>query len=202
MTVILSIDVVKLQYLLKYYSYTHIMLVALCGFFACNLLFMSIIKECPINVSLFSVIIFQYLEWTIHKISHNKQYGGALFATHQRHHKLYSGTHLVMDAPYQGSNGDIIFIPWVASIWLSVYMSFSLYFTLIFIIQSSFLMWLSNYIHEQIHIKNSWLETNKLTSLWFSFTKRKHFIHHSHPQSNMSLGGLSFLADYTLGTYR
>lgn len=178
------------------------MIYAFLVFSLCNLLCMSIIKEYNINVIIFSAIYFQYLEWVIHKLAHNKHYGGLLFATHKGHHKLYSGHNLVMDPPYQGSNGDIIFIPWVASIWISAYISFTLYFTCVFIIQTSFLMWISNYIHEQIHIKNSWLETNKITAYWFAFAKQKHFIHHRHTQHNMSLGGLSFLADYTLGTYR
>ena len=167
-----------------------------------NILIAKLLSQFNVNIILFPFIYYNYLEWIMHKIAHSKKFGGDLYTLHYNHHKLYSGTNLVMDEPYIGSGGDIIFIQWVPSIWISIYISFPLYFTILFIIQTSMLMWLSNYMHEQFHITDSWLLYNKFTKKWFLFARKKHFIHHSCTWTNMSLGGLSYLADYTLGTYR
>lgn len=171
------------------------------GFYIFNRVIMSIANYYSINHMVFSFISYNYLEWIVHKIAHNRKWGGQLSNIHLEHHRLYSGNNIMKPAPYISRGGDIIFIPWISCIYISAILSFQLYYTIAFILETTILLWLSNYIHEQIHISNSWLEYNIFLRKWFLFVREKHFIHHKSPKNNMSLGGILYIADYTLGTY-
>jgi hypothetical protein len=137
----------------------------------------------------------------LHKLGHNKKWGGYIYRTHMAHHHNYNISNLIQDKPYKGDNGERAFLPIIFLIWFIVYIIFDNFITSIFIIQTSMLLLLSNYIHEQFHIKNSWLENNDITKEWFLERRNYHFYHHHKQKFNMSLSGISYCIDNIMNTY-
>ena len=155
----------------------------------------------PIFVSIVSFLVFGLLEWAMHLLAHNRKWGGEMYRIHIAHHHAYHQNRLLQSAPYMGEGGEKVFLPPVLAIWMLAYCIFEIQTSVIFIIESSILLVVSNYLHEEFHIKDSCLEHNAITRDWFIHRRRLHFMHHHNPTMNMSLGGINHVADRMFGTY-
>ena len=107
---------------------------------------------------------------------------------------------LLRPGPYQGEGGETAFMPPVCAIWLAALWAAPRrrIFAAIFL-QSAAFLFVSDYLHTQYHVKNSWLEG--LLGDWFLRRRLYHFHHHHKLQETMSLGGISTVCDRLLGSY-
>ena len=67
----------------------------------------------------------------------------------------------------------------------------------IFLVEGLGLQAASTYLHDQFHVRGSWLERYA----WFLRRRYRHFYHHGHLQKNMSLGGVDKSWDAFFGTF-
>jgi len=107
---------------------------------------------------------------------------------------------LLRQGPYKGEGGETAFMPpvcaiWLAALWVAPRRRI---FAAIFL-QSAVFLFVSDYLHTQYHVKDSWLEG--LLGDWFLRRRLYHFHHHHKLQENMSLGGISTVCDRLFGSY-
>jgi len=89
------------------------------------------------------------------------------------------------------------FGPVVALILLTSYNILPMRYFIIFAIESMTFLKVSVYLHDQYHIKDTWLERYT----WFIERRYRHFYHHGHHMSNMSLGGIDTTFDKAFGVF-
>ena len=154
-----------------------------------------------VYTSIISFYMYHFIEWILHKLAHNRKWGGEIYRIHIKHHNKYCRGSLIQDGPYVGADGEKAFGLWVFLIWVVVYIIFDIRISAVFIIESFILMIVSNHLHEEFHVKNSWLEQNRFTRNWFLHRREQHFLHHYKPSVNLSLGGINSIADYEFGTH-
>jgi len=148
-----------------------------------------------------SYYAYHFLEWGFHKLGHNKRWGGIIYRVHMAHHHKYHIGNLLQEGEYEGASGEMVFIPCLMVVWLCVWWFMNDIFSL-FVVTTSILLFISNVIHQEIHRRDSWLEQNEVTREWFLERRKFHVIHHHKPQYNMSLGGISYIADEIMETLR
>ena len=149
-----------------------------------------------------------FLEWGLHALAHKRSKSRllrAIYDVHMRHHiEAYPPSNIIGERPYRNAGGEYVFLPILGLVWLSLFAALPLKFATLIFVESAFFLWLSNYLHSQFHIKGSWLERAPLVGGrggWFAIRRARHFYHHGHLRKNMSLGGLSRLADVTLKSF-
>ena len=125
---------------------------------------------------------------------------------HMIHHKQqYPVGELLKPPPYSsgdGLTGAHAFLPPIVlltlgSAYLLLCIGLSTSAVCLFIVESAWYLWISNYLHEQYHIDGSWLERFE----WFLNRRSRHFYHHHHMHKNMSLGGIDSTIDRLLNTF-
>lgn len=147
-----------------------------------------------------SVNCYLVLEYFIHSIMHRRNLCYFLYKCHHSHHITYNIHEFTQNKPYQHDNSYIIIIPIVMLIWMIVHFLFNFETTIIFIVSSGSLLFITDYLHTQYHITNSWLETNCFTKQCFLKRRKLHLLHHKTVTKNLSLGGIS-IYDHLFNTY-
>ena len=124
---------------------------------------------------------FHAIEYCFHKLGHSRVYGGHIYKLHMNHHQIhYPITKLKALAPYKAGNeyyltdGVVAYLPPSILIAIVLYNLLEFYIFLFVGSEIIFIATISDYIHGQIHIENSWMEKYK----WFQESRRIHFIHH------------------------
>jgi hypothetical protein len=150
-----------------------------------------------------------YLEWALHTVAHTRLKSAwlrTIYAVHMRHHvEAYPPSNIIGAGPYRSAGGGHVFVPIIGLLWLLFFALLPWQFATLIFVESAVFLWLSNYLHTQYHIDGSWLETAPWVGGeggWFLSRRALHFYHHRHLRKNMSLGGISHLADVTLKTFR
>ena len=141
-----------------------------------------------------------FSDWTLHKIGHLRGRWNGIYATHMRHHtQSYPCKKLLRPGPYHGEGGETAFLPPVALIWGFIwYLSPTRIAAQLIVCSFAFLL-VSDHLHSQYHVKDSWLEP--VLGEWFLERRRYHFHHHYRLQENMSLGGISTVLDRCIGSH-
>jgi len=132
----------------------------------------------------FTYVFMMSFENAIHKASHYKGSGG-LYRWHKMHHKDYPPTRVESDV-FIDSLGNYYlqnyFLRYILIIYGIVYMFSSFRtFSIVFIEGTSYVI-IINHLHEQFHLKQSWLQNYK----WFQLYKRNHLLHHMKQNKNYS----------------
>lgn len=148
---------------------------------------------------------YNFIEYIFHRLGHSKKYGGIIYKLHMTHHRInYPFNEPIKKKPYRTNNTYYIpdgYVAYIPPSILLVYILFkilNLYTFLYIITEIIIITYPSNYIHNEIHIKNSWLEKYK----WFLYCRNQHIIHHKNPTVNFSFSGLDNNIDRLFGTYR
>ena len=148
------------------------------------------------------------MEWALHTMAHIRLKSSLLrsiYDVHMRHHvQAYPPSNIIGEGPYRNAGGESVFLPILGFIWLAFFAILPLEFATLVFVESAFYLWLSNYLHSQYHIDGSWLESAPWAGGkdgWFLSRRALHFYHHRHLRKNMSLGGISRLADVTFNTF-
>ena len=130
----------------------------------------------------FTYVFMITFENAIHKASHHKR-SGQLYRWHKLHHKDYPVTRLESDI-YIDSTGwfSNIFARYILCSLFLFYIVSSHRVFLIISTESLSYSFLITYLHEQFHLKHSWL----LQYRWFRRHKRKHLLHHMKQDKNFS----------------
>jgi len=137
--------------------------------------------------------VYHFIEYSLHILSHNYKYGGYIYKIHSNHHKIhYPITKFLDKAPFKSSTifgiPDVIIAFGPASLLITsiLYNILPTNIFLFVITEIYLLLYISNYIHKQLHIDGSWLEKYK----WFLEKRQYHYLHHTRLNKNMSLSGL------------
>ena len=143
-------------------------------------------------------LLYDFFEYFIHNIAHCR-YNSYLKYYHSIHHKSQYPLNKLMDyAPYK--NEPYVFL--IFSPYIMIY-SFLLYFLfewnnyIIILGENSILLFISDHLHSNYHIKGSYLEKYS----WFLKRRELHFNHHKKIKTNYSLGGLTYIFDIFFKTY-
>jgi len=141
--------------------------------------------------------LFNSIEYVFHKLGHYRHKYNYIYNLHSHHHKKhYTITRLVSDTYEHNNEGIIAYVPPIMIVLYSLYLGLdSETFNHVFI-QLVIHSFVNDYIHTQIHIRNSWLERYD----WFRESRRLHFIHHNKLNYNMSFG-FDYTFDKLNGTY-
>ena len=91
----------------------------------------------------------------------------------------------------------MVFLPLISCVVLSAYVMLRTRLFVIFMVEAVTLLGCSTHLHDQFHIRGSWLERFE----WFQIRRYRHFYHHGHHMKNMSLGGISTSWDKFLLTF-
>ena len=141
------------------------------------------------------------VEWSLHKLAHkriNLPFLRDLHRVHMEHHKRhYPVNKLLRDAPYRDGGGAAVFLPLISLVVLGAHCMLSSRMFIIFLVEGVGLQVASTYLHDQFHVRGSWLEKYP----WFLRRRYRHFYHHGHLQQNMSLGGIDSSWDNFFGTF-
>ena len=145
--------------------------------------------------------IYHMIEYVLHSFSHNPKFP-MMYQLHKNHHTIYyPPTQLLDNKPYKTgytyylADGTMTFGPPSILIMGSAYLINQEFFFKIIpnIILFAFL---ADYIHTNIHIKNSWLEKYD----WFLRIRERHFIHHKYTTKNMNIIDMNL--DKLIKTYK
>ena len=153
------------------------------------------------NVILFSWYLCLFYEWCLHNIGHLRIRGNIFYTKHMYHHKIaYPYDKLLQVGPYKSDGSGWIFLPLIILLWTSIYWIVpNKKISTIILIESGGFLIISDYLHTQYHVVNTWLEG--FLGDWFIQRRQYHFHHHHHLHRNMSLGGISTIMDRLFGTY-
>ncbi len=141
------------------------------------------------------------IEWGLHKLSHFN-YLHAIHHIHMNHHMIYPPGQLLQKLPYLSGDGNA-FLPLIIGIVLICcstlsHFGISKYGVVLFVIECSIYLYVSDYMHQNFHIEGCWLEKYE----WFIERRNFHFYHHYHWDMNMSLGAMDRTIDYVMNTYK
>ena len=146
---------------------------------------------------------YHLMEYIIHTLSHNRKYGSYIYRAHLNHHKVYPISQFSGKLPFKYSK--IVGIPETFCVYFPFIVIITIGFRLllpydlfIFVCSETYLLlFISDYIHTQIHIDGSWLETYPT----FMKLRKYHYLHHLRRSKNMSLSGLDTIYDQLFDTY-
>lgn len=141
------------------------------------------------------------VEWILHALAHkriNLPFLRDLHRIHMEHHKRhYPIKCLLRDGPYRDGGGAVVFFPLISLVIMAAYCMLRTRLFVIFLVEGLGLQIVSTYLHDQFHIRGSWLERYS----WFLRRRYRHFYHHGHLQKNMSLGGVDNSWDRFFGVF-
>jgi sterol desaturase/sphingolipid hydroxylase (fatty acid hydroxylase superfamily) len=141
-----------------------------------------------------SWILYNSCEYFLHLAAHCRIWWNPLYRLHIIHHHLYPFTDLQSENIRGCWEGVIGFAPPFLIIMTPFY--YLEEYEMMAMISS--LLLISDYIHSQIHLKDSWLDSYE----WFKKRRERHFIHHRQFDKNLSFGGLSYQMDKFMGSYK
>ena len=129
-------------------------------------------------------IFINYLEYIIHKFSHNKKYGGFLYDSHYIHHYIdHPPERLMVKNEHELNNTQGPYVVIMLSTYVLVYQILSFYYFKIFLCMSSLYLYTINELHNQYHILDSPLDKYE----WFRKRKKLHHLHHIRRNRNFNL---------------
>jgi hypothetical protein len=149
-------------------------------------------------------ILYNIIEYSLHKLSHNAKYGGFIYSYHRKHHtKHYPITKLIDKPPYKTdtkfyilTDGLIAHSVPITFIIVTLYNLLNKYVFLNLSFHILLNAYISDYIHTEIHIEGSWLE--KYT--WFQNKRKIHLLHHKYTTKNMNV--IDNTMDKLLNSYK
>ena len=138
--------------------------------------------------------LYHLIEYYLHKLGHNRNYGSYIYKIHTDHHKIHYPISKLMDTkPYRTGYTYSIpdgmfaygppFIVLLSSLYfcVDICIELSTYVTIVF--ELLLLAYLSDYIHTEIHTDGSWLEKY----YWFKRKRELHLLHHKKVIKNMNI---------------
>ena len=145
------------------------------------------------------------MEYWVHRLSHQK-WSGYIYRLHMDHHlNSYPPQKTIDDPPYKITDkhylltkGTIGYALPVSSIVISIYYFVPDYYNYLLILEFIGLLLMSNHLHEQYHIKGSYLEDYT----WFLRNRKYHETHHRSFRYNFMLGGFDATMDYLGKTFK
>ena len=147
--------------------------------------------------------LYHITEYCFLRLGHSRIYVGHIYKLHRNHHRIhYPITQLKAPMPYKAGNeyyfsdGVVAYLPPSILIAIVLYNLLELYIFLFIVSEITIISAISDYIHTQTHIEDSWLEKYE----WFQESRRIHFIHHRKLHKNYSLGGLDYNIDRLCNT--
>ena len=142
--------------------------------------------------------IYNLFENLIHKFTHCR-YNSYLKYYHSKHHKISYPLNKLLDySPYKyESYAFLIFGPYMVSYAGILYYIFDWDSYIIIITENVILLFISDHLHSNYHIKDSYLEKYN----WFLKRRELHLNHHKNINTNYSLGGLTYIFDKYFKTY-
>jgi hypothetical protein len=146
---------------------------------------------------------YHIIEYLLHSIGHNSNYGSYIYRYHKKHHTIHYPIQKLLDyKPYKTDyEYNLLSDGFVAYSLPILFLGFINYKVLdyeSFInLSVNFILYtyLSDYLHTEIHIKGSWLEKYE----WFKEKRRLHFLHHRNVKKNKNVFNLEI--DKLLNTY-
>lgn len=143
---------------------------------------------------------YNFIEYFLHSLSHNnKTY---IYNIHKKHHTIhYPIKNLIQKSPYKTDFHKYIFsdgflahgIPFIGILIINTFL-FKEYSNKI----NTWLLinaYISDYIHTQIHTKDSWLEKYS----WFLKKRDLHLLHHKKNKKNINI--MTSIYDKLFNTY-
>ena len=136
-----------------------------------------------------SWFLYHSIEYVLHSLGHSHKYGTYIYRIHRNHHTIHYPTNNLLsnehrtNSLYGLSEGMVAYTPPVMIIFQILY--FIVKFDTFLIITSEllFIAYLSDYLHSQIHLNQSWLEEYE----WFQKKREEHFNHHRNTNKNMNI---------------
>ena len=148
-------------------------------------------------------ILYNMIEYSLHKLSHSSKYGSFIYTYHRKHHiKHYPISKLIDKAPYKTDTKYYILTDgFIAHSVPFTFILFTLYNLLnkeLFLNLSLNIIinaYISDYIHTEIHTEGSWLEKYN----WFQNKRKIHLLHHKITTKNMNV--IDNTMDKIMNTY-
>ena len=160
-----------------------------------------------IDYLFFSVMTYYsylFVEYGIHRFSHYKHKYNLFYYNHIKHHKKhYDYKNVIAKSPFKCDTyfympvSALLHLPILLISYYLVY-QYLYYYSLFIITEVNILLFISDYIHTNIHIKENWLEDYS----FFRKCREIHKIHHKNYTKNYSLSGYDNTIDYLFETYQ
>ena len=147
---------------------------------------------------------YNYIEYILHSFSHNYNYKSYIYKLHKKHHLVhYPNNNSIRISPYKTDYYFKIFsdgfiangIPFIGLLLIHCLIldkDLSININLCLLIDA----YISDYIHTEIHIKDSWLEEYT----WFQKKREKHLLHHKYLDKNFNI--MTSFYDKMFNTYK
>jgi sterol desaturase/sphingolipid hydroxylase (fatty acid hydroxylase superfamily) len=142
--------------------------------------------------------LFESLGYWIHRFLHNR-WMRIFWRAHMVHHlKLYPPGDFLSEKYRAAGKADtgLLFLPFAIPLVGILLWLLPLGIALTLIGTLGIVSWLNNYVHNQFHIRGSWMERWGL----FWHMRRLHWIHHA-KNMHKNYGILTTYTDKTFGTY-
>ena len=149
-----------------------------------------------IMIMITTYYFFNFAEYILHKISHNRNYGGLIYRWHHKHHIIEFPPHKLTKDVYPDSpKYENIYAYFLIAWWIALYNIVSLYYFKIIFIETLIYAMCIDRLHTYYHLNNSPLEKYE----WFRKKKELHLLHHKKTHHNFNL--VDFTTDKLLETY-
>lgn len=150
-----------------------------------------------------SYIYYNIFEYFLHSLGHNSKYGLYIYKYHKKHHKIHYPANKLLDyKPYKTDYKFNLFSDGLVAYSLPIlFLGFVNYKVLDYesfvnlSINLFIFTYLSDYLHTEIHTKDSWLEKYE----WFLKKRKIHFLHHKNVKKNKNV--LNLKIDKFMNTY-
>ena len=136
-------------------------------------------------LSIFIYYLYILSEYIFHYLGHIRHKYNVIYLLHITHHKKYYPINNFESEKYRSNNeGVVAYVPLYILLIGILYHIFEYRYWIFIIIQSTLHTYINNYIHQNIHLKNSWLTRYE----WFRKAKQLHYKHHQNWDKNYSFG--------------
>ena len=142
--------------------------------------------------------VYNLFEYIFHRLGHIRNKYNIFYISHIKHHKLYyPANRFVRSDVHSDREGLKVYTP-LALFVLYIFYNILNYYYFIFFTSEIFILFLINdYIHNQIHLKDSWLERYN----WFIKCRELHYIHHKKFINNSSFSNIDTTIDKLFNTF-
>jgi sterol desaturase/sphingolipid hydroxylase (fatty acid hydroxylase superfamily) len=128
---------------------------------------------------------YLFLEYSLHRLGHLRHRYNYIYFLHSKHHKEHYPVNNLLSDKYRSNNeGIIAYVPPIILLFGILYPIIEEEVWIHMIIQMTIHTFINDYIHINIHLKNSWLEKYE----WFRKERHLHLKHHQNLQKNFSFG--------------
>jgi len=136
-----------------------------------------------------NLILINYVEYLIHKLSHSRRFGGYLYKYHKIHHTVsFPPNRLMIEKHTENISMDqLLFGLYVLGFIIPIFKIYSYIlpkYKEIFAIESVLYATAIDHLHTQYHLENSYLDKYR----WFQKLKHRHHNHHRDSTKNINLG--------------